>query len=355
MVKKKFFYKIRFWAGLLFAQFLLFYILSKSSSAVSIIEKIFHFKQKLQQELSSKTTISIGDLFYIFLFLLLLFYFLRIIRKKTRNKYVLKLLILLNIFYFTYQIVWGMLYFQKPIIEKLPKQEASQTEIEQLTLHYIYLTNKAREKVSEDKNGIFKIKNLDKLKTEVLENQALIPKEFYPYKTTRINNFKPSLFGKSMNYSGILGYYNPYTAEAQYNQNLPNTYIPFTLAHESSHQLGFAREQEANFIGYIICENSKNPELQYSAYLYTTKSLLRFLLQKNPEFAGQAMLFFSEKVKKDIANDKKFAVEHSGIIEDFFHVSNDLFLKSNQQEGAITYSYFIDLLIRYKRNQPLQK
>ena len=82
---------------------------------------------------------------------------------------------------------------------------------------------------------------------------------------------------------------------------------------------------------------------------------MKFLLQNNPEFAGQAMLFFSEKVKKDIANDKKFAVEHSGIIEDFFHVSNDLFLKSNQHEGAITYSYFIDLLIRYNRNQPLQK
>ena len=153
-----------------------------------------------------------------------------------------------------------------------------------------------------------------------------------------------------MNYSGILGYYNPFTTEAQYNQNLPSTYIPFTLAHESSHQLGFAREQEANFIGYIICENSKNLELQYSAYLYTTKSLLRFLLQNNPEFAGQAMLFFSEKVKKDLVNDKKFALEHSGFLEEFFHLSNDLFLKSNQQEGAITYSYFIDLLVKYKRN-----
>ena len=350
MVKKNILYQIKFWAGLLFAQFILFYLLSKSSFAVSIIENLFHLKQKLQQELLSKITISVGDLFYIFLFLLLPSYSFKILRKNTRNKHLLKLLILLNISYFIYQISWGMLYFQKPIIEKLPQKEASQKEIEQLTLHYIYLTNKAREKVSEDENGIFRIKNLEMLKKDVLESQTLIPKEFHPYKTIKIDNFKPSLFGKSMNYSGILGYYNPFTTEAQYNQNLPSTYIPFTLAHESSHQLGFAREQEANFIGYIICENSKNLELQYSAYLYTTKSLLRFLLQNNPEFAGQAMLFFSEKVKKDLVNDKKFALEHSGFLEEFFHLSNDLFLKSNQQEGAITYSYFIDLLVKYKRN-----
>lgn len=355
MVKKKFFYKIRFWAGLLFAQFLLFYILSKSYFAVSIIENFFHYKQNLQQELFSKSTISIGDLFYIFLGFLLSLYIFKSFRKSTRNRYLLKLLILFNIFYFIYQISWGVLYFQKPILEKLPQKEVSKNEIEQLTLHYIYLTNKTREKVNEDKNGVFKIKNLEYLKRKILESQSLIPKEFYPHKITKIDNLKTSLFGKSMNYSGILGYYNPFTTEAQYNKNLPNTYIPFTLAHESSHQLGFAREQEANFISYIICENSNNSELQYSAYLYTTKSFLKYLSQTNPEFAEQAMLFISEKVKRDLKNDKKFNLEHSGILEDFFHLSNDLFLKSNQQDGAITYSYFIDLLVKYKRNEPHHK
>ena len=33
----------------------------------------------------------------------------------------------------------------------------------------------------------------------------------------------------------------------------------------------------------------------------------------------------------------------------FFAFTNDLFLKTNQQEGAVTYSYFVDLLVRYER------
>ena len=255
----------------------------------------------------------------------------------------------LNLIYFIYQISWGLLYFQKPIIDKLPQKEASLREIKQLTLQYISLANKVRKQLPEDQNGVYKISNLNNIKKNISLGQSLIPKDFFNKEISSHRNFKTSLFGYLMNYTGILGYYNPFTSEAQYNQHLPNTYIPFTLAHESSHQLGFAREQEANFIGYLICENSKNIELQYSAYLYTSKSLLKYLLKKDPEFAGQALLFFSEKVKKDMANDKEFALQHSGLLEDFFHYSNDLFLKSNQQEGAITYSYFIDLLIRYKR------
>jgi len=47
-------------------------------------------------------------------------------------------------------------------------------------------------------------------------------------------------------------------------------------------------------------------------------------------------------------NERKFIAEHQGYLNDFFGFTNNLFLKSNQQEGAITYSYFIDLLVRYK-------
>ena len=349
MVKKNFLYQIKFWAGLLFAQFILFYLLSKFPKAILLAENIFSKKQDIHQSIFSKISFSIGDLCYILIILFLLISLYKIIRKEERRKHFIRVLMFLNLIYFIYQISWGLLYFQKPIIDKLPQKEASLREIKQLTLQYISLANKVRKQLPEDQNGVYKISNLNNIKKNISLGQSLIPKDFFNKEISSHRNFKTSLFGYLMNYTGILGYYNPFTSEAQYNQHLPNTYIPFTLAHESSHQLGFAREQEANFIGYLICENSKNIELQYSAYLYTSKSLLKYLLKKDPEFAGQALLFFSEKVKKDMANDKEFALQHSGLLEDFFHYSNDLFLKSNQQEGAITYSYFIDLLIRYKR------
>ena len=154
-----------------------------------------------------------------------------------------------------------------------------------------------------------------------------------------------------ISYTGILGYYNPFTTEAQYNAELPHTYIPFTLSHESAHQLGFAREQEANFIGFLICKNSDNSELKYSAYLYATKILVNALRNTNPEFAAQATLFLSQEVKNDLKNEQLFKEKNDSFITEIFYFTNDIFLKSNQQEGSVTYSYFIDLLVLYERRK----
>lgn len=152
-----------------------------------------------------------------------------------------------------------------------------------------------------------------------------------------------------MNFTGILGYYNPFTAESQYNAELPHTFIPFTSAHESSHQLGFAREQEANFIGYLIGVNAKNNDLRYSTEYFTLKSLLRFIVEEDPEFVKNILSQYSPAMKRDRRYERSFIFRHQGWLDDFFGFTNNLFLKSNQQEGAVTYSYFIDLLLNYEK------
>ena len=241
-----------------------------------------------------------------------------------------------------------MLYFQKPLYDK-NKVEITTKELEKLTLKYIALTNQERKKI--ETKHIFKIKNIEVLKSNILQSQKSLPKEYYPFETSKFDNFKASLFNPLISYTGILGYYNPFTTEAQYNAELPHTYIPFTLSHESAHQLGFAREQEANFIGFLICKNSNNSELKYSAYLYATKSLVNALRNTNPEFAAQATLFLSKEVKSDLKNEQLFKEKNDSFITEIFYFTNDIFLKSNQQEGSVTYSYFIDLLVLHERRK----
>ncbi|WDT68983.1 DUF3810 domain-containing protein [Cloacibacterium sp. TD35] len=331
-----------FWAGLLFAQFLLFYIFSKSEIIVQQLIAFFHFKKQFQNETFSHLKYSFGDILYIiFIFFLLFFLFKSI---KSRNFRVL--LIILNISYFIYQISWGMLYFQKPFYDK-NKVEISSKELEKLTLKYIALTNQERKKIAT--KNVFKIENIEVLKSSILHSQKRLPKEYYPFETSNIDNFKASLFNPLISYTGILGYYNPFTTEAQYNSELPDTYLPFTISHENAHQLGFAREQEANFIGFLICKNSDNSELKYCAYLFVTKSLVNALRSSSPEFASQASLFLSKEVKKDLKNERMFKEKNDSLLTDFFYFTNDIFLKSNQQEGSVTYSYFIDLLVLYER------
>lgn len=241
-----------------------------------------------------------------------------------------------------------MLYFQTPLIDKLPEKQISDKEIKKKALEYIEKCNESRKQVKEDKNGVFIITNIEETKMSVLNAQQKIPKEFSNKKNTHIQNFKPTLFGKYFSYTGILGYYNPFTSEAQYNSNLPSSYLPFTLAHESAHQLGFAREQEANFIAYLICKNSDDSNLIYSSNLYVARSLLNSLIEKDPKFVEQAKLKFSKDVKRDLENNKNFIKEHQSWVDDAFYFTNDLFLKSNRQEGSVTYSYFLELLLRYE-------
>lgn len=256
----------------------------------------------------------------------------------------------MNIFYFTYQIFWGMLYFQTPIIKKLPnQQDPTVNKAKILALRYLEKCKATRHLVKEDKNGLFIITDLKSVQREILQQQTKLPHYISDKKVPQINAFKSSLFGRVMNYTGISGYYNPFTAEAQYNAKLPPTLIPFTSAHESSHQLGFAREQEANFIGYLIGIHSNNADLQYSTEYFTLKSLLRFIAPDDPEFVKSILNKYSSGMKRDRLYERVFVVRHQGWLDDFFGFTNNLFLKSNQQEGSVTYSYFIDLLLNYEK------
>ncbi len=349
--KKNIFIKNKLWAIILVAQFLLFYILSKIDFAISFFSNLFEWKKKFHVQLFSGVQFSVGDLIYTIVLLFLIVSIINSIRKK--NSITLKrVLIFINVAYFIYQCFWGMLYFQPLIIKKLSNKEVkiNDSDLKNLTIKYLELCKDTREKVSEDKNGVFRINDIQNLEYEILSEQKHLPNYINTKKPVEILSVKLSLYNGFMNYTGILGYYNPFTTESQFNPNLPSTNIPFTLAHEMSHQLGYAREQEASFIAYLCAKNSKNIDLQYSAQLYVLKSLLRTLSKniKNKDFVLKSISQYSEKMQRDRKYELDFYEMNEGIISDFFGVTNDLFLKSNQQDGRITYSYFINLLLTYE-------
>lgn len=350
--KKKFNIKQkRFWAGVLLVQFFLFYFLSKSEVAISFFNQLFEVKKTINQLIFSKISFSVGDVFYILISLFLFYLFLNLFKKEKRQKSAISILIFLNVFYFIYQLFWGMLYFQTPIMRQLSKEDINLNEAKTLSVIYLKKCIKDREKLAENNLGVFEIKDLEEVKKEILNRQLSIPKIFSHKKVTLINNFKPSIFKNTMSFTGILGYYNPFTTEAQYNADLPATFLPFTLAHESAHQLGFARENEANFIGFLIGENSKNLALKYSTDLFALKSLLIYIDLNEPAFASYILSQYSPKMKRDRENDIIFRKKYQGFLNKIFFFSNNLFLKSNQQAGSITYSYFTEMLIKYKRTE----
>ena len=340
--------KTRFWAGFLLAQFLLFSLLSRNFSIVTFASHFFEWRKTIQSELFSPIPFSAGDVLYTILAVSILYNLIGFLFKK-KNRYLRTVFIILNVFYFIYQFFWGLLYFQPPVSDRLPQKEISDRRIEYLIEKYLYQCIEDRHNVQENHQGIFKITDPDKLKSIVLKNQTNIPIFITDKAKIKTVNMKASLFRTVMSYTGILGYYNPFTSEVQYNPDLPDTSIPFTLAHETAHQSGFAREQEANFIGYLIGKNARDADLKYSTNYFVLKSLLNYYNNKNPDVVQQILQKYSPGMKRDRMNEKAFAEQHKGWLDTVFGISNDLFLKSNKQEGRITYSYFIYLLNRYEQ------
>lgn len=340
-------HKKRSWVILFVLQLLLFFGISKSNFFTTKFIDFFEWRKEIQQSLCSNFKFSVGDIVYVILGLFFILLILTLFSKKWRKKGSLVLFISLNISYFIYQTFWGTMYFEPPMIERLSYEKINIAETKKRYLKYINICNETRKQASEDENGVFKILNIDVLKKEIVHQQGNLSQKLNFKKNNHIISIKPSLFEKIMNKTGILGYYNPFTAEAQYNPNLPDTMIPFTLAHETAHQLGYAREQEANFVGFLMSEHSKNTDLKYSTLLFVLKQLNQYITQFDADFLEENGNLISEKVKRDLQSEADFRKNNKGLTKRFFLTSNDLFLKSNQQKGHVSYSYFIELFLRY--------
>ncbi|MGN1101905.1 MAG: DUF3810 domain-containing protein, partial [Huintestinicola sp.] len=74
-------------------------------------------------------------------------------------------------------------------------------------------------------------------------------------------------FSTLMTQFGLLGIYFPFSMEANYNPKMYSAELPSTVCHEYAHLKGWIQEDEANFISYLACINSDEPDFVYSGYL----------------------------------------------------------------------------------------
>ena len=200
---------------------------------------------------------SIGDILYTFLFLYLVFYFIKWIKSfKTQFlSFFLRVISLASILYFCFYLLWGLNYVRIPLYKSigLEIKPVNNDVLIQLTTQLIEKTNTLQ----------LKLAKADSLKVEIhYSNFMLLRKASLSYKNLATKwplfiyknpSVKLSTYSLALSYMGYSGYYNPFTGEAQVNSKIPKAYMAFTACHEIAHQLGFAAEQEANFLGYLAC------------------------------------------------------------------------------------------------------
>jgi hypothetical protein len=172
----------------------------------------------------------------------------------------------------------------------------------------------------------------------------------FPFLRYRQPSIKPSLFTPVGHLFGFTGYYNPFSGEAQLKMDAPIFVKPFILCHEMAHQLGYAKENEANFVAFLTGRASPNPEFVYSAYydvyLYAIRELARYDTAAYTALRTTVhpRVRIDYQAYVDYLNRSRNGVEP--VMADFY----DRYLRLNNQPGGKgTYNEVVAWLVAYMK------
>ena len=167
---------------------------------------------------------------------------------------------------------------------------------------------------------------------------------FYPYA-------KPVFFSRALSEFNITGVYFPWTVESNINVDIPDYSRASTICHELSHLRGFMREDEANFIGYLACVNSDDPELVYSGYMLALVHTGNQLYSADKEKYMELSVKYSAGVNLDFYENSRYWDEFKDtVLSDAGEKMNNTYLKiNNVDDGTKSYGRMVDLLLAERR------
>ncbi|EJG02913.1 DUF3810 domain-containing protein [Flavobacterium sp. F52] len=315
--------------------------------------RISHFSRMLL----GKIPFSVGDFFYGLLIISMISWFWRIRKtwKTDWKDHLLKIVGKISIYYFLFHLLWAFNYYREPLSQKMNiKREYSDADLLAFTKKLIIKTNEIQFKITKDKNEKIQLpysqEEVFKMNINGYDN-LVREHSYFKYETLSV---KKSLFSLPLTYMGFGGYLNPFTNEAQVNNLLPMYSFPLTSSHEMAHQIGFASENECNFIGVLASVKNDNLYFQYSGYSFALRYCLGIWKFKNEKIFEILKKQVNTGILKNYQESQDFWKKYDTFIDKGFHFLYDNFLKSNnQKDGMESYSRFIDLMINYYKTREL--
>ena len=165
------------------------------------------------------------------------------------------------------------------------------------------------------------------------------------------SRLKPVVLSEPWSYTHITGVYTYFTGEANINVNFPDYTIPFTAAHELAHQRGIAREDEANFMAFLVCIESDDPYIRYSGYLNMYEYVSNSLYSANAEMYFDVRNTLPTTVRAEMrAYSAFFDKYRDNVVADVSQAVNDTYLKVQGTAGTKSYGMVTDLAVAYYKN-----
>ena len=309
-------------------------------------EFIYQYIFKFYSDLFSDFSIAIGDLLVLLALISSIIYLIFFFRFKIND--FINVFAVISITIFLFYSLWGLNYFKTPLLSKLDigeiKYESLQTTLDRL----IDDANEAHLLLGDEDSTL---ENLEFDKEKIISELKLDNiKKFDKISTTKFA--KKSIIPKIFLYQGVSGYINPFTLEAIVVEEIPSIDFSITVLHEQAHQLGYAAEEDANFLAFISSINNQDPLIKYSGYVFGLSYLLNEIqINHNDDLSS-----FTDKINSGIIEDinsrRKFWQKYSNnIINSLQNILYDFYLKSNNQKAGIaSYSRIVNHIINYYEN-----
>ena len=294
---------------------------------------------------------SFGDIFYALAIVYIMRWFLknkwRIV--KDFKAWLVDVFAAISIIYFAFHVLWALNYYRQPLHKNLGLQADYTTEeLVVVTKQLINKSNAIHLEISN--NDSLKIE-LPYSKHEIISMTPLGYKNLsksYPHLSYSAASLKTSLFSLPLTYMGFSGYLNPLTNEAHIDKLIPAYKFPTTTSHEIAHQLGYAAENEANFIGALAAISHDDIYFKYSGYTFALRHCLFEIYKRDQDLYFEIVETINKGILKNYQEVQLFWDSYQNPLEPLFKKTYDSFLIANNQKGGMqSYSYVVALLVNY--------
>ena len=241
---------------------------------------------------------------------------------------------------------WGLNYFRLPVDEQLgfanEHAEPDSLALRQNLEWSLTATNTTWRQVPAWK--------IDRLDDEI---EACYKRVYEALRLPLMPGKRPPKFpliSGVLNYTLTSGIFGPFWHEIHLSSSLLPIELPFVLAHEKAHQMGYARESEANFLAALVCLASADSSVQYSGYF----ALLGSFFRRAGEFSDRDSLLHAirPEVRADFKAVRERVQKYQGAVSEVSWKTYDTYLRVNKVEGGTkNYGDVVSLMIRWRAHR----
>lgn len=313
---------------------------------------IYPFISSILRILFGWIPFSVGDLLIVFGILAFLRFLTLLIKTRFKGfvSKTIHFIAILSIIYFCFYLFWGLNYYREPLAKNLGfnQQKYTTEQLLKTTEHIIQELNKYQVEITKNDSLIVKNpvhqKEMYKIAVSGYDNLT----NDFPQLKYQFSSIKSSSMSLLQSYNGTSGYLNPLTGEAQVNERILKTGYPTTICHEMAHQIGFAAENEANFVGFLAANYNDNIYFKYASYRMAFGYCIREIRKRNRNASKEIWKTVNKGIIKDFNNSYEFWQQYKNPFEPLMKKGYNTYLKANNQnKGVDSYDYVVDLLISY--------